>query len=198
MKEDVYMVAPPGLASIQPGQVCKLKKALYGLKQAVREWFAKLSSFFISVGYTQSMNDYSLFINYSKWSFTTLLMYVDDIILARNDKEEIDRVKEALNKTFKIKDLSDLRYFLGFEVARSKKGIMINKRKYALQLLKDAGLLACKPAVTPMDNLVKLSSTRSVPLLMFMPIEGWLEDLCISLIPDLTSHFLFNTFSVSW
>jgi len=37
LKEDVYMVAPPGLASIQPGQVCKLKKALYGLKQAGKE-----------------------------------------------------------------------------------------------------------------------------------------------------------------
>jgi len=41
LKEDVYMVAPPGLASIQPGQVCKLRKTLYGLKQADREWFAK-------------------------------------------------------------------------------------------------------------------------------------------------------------
>ena len=50
--KDVYMVAPPGLTSIQPGQVCKFKKALYGLKQVVREWFAKLSSFFIFVGYT--------------------------------------------------------------------------------------------------------------------------------------------------
>jgi len=59
------MVAPPGLASIQPGRVCKLKKVLYGLKQVGREWFAKLSSFFISVGYTQSMNDYSIFINSS-------------------------------------------------------------------------------------------------------------------------------------
>jgi len=85
---------------------------------------------------------------------------VDDVILTENDKEEIDRVKEALNKTFKIKDLDDLRYFLGFEVARSKKEIMMNKRKYVLELL--TGLLACKPAVTPMDNLVKLSSTRSV------------------------------------
>jgi len=37
LKEDVYMVAPPGLTSIQPGQVCKLKRALYGLKQASRE-----------------------------------------------------------------------------------------------------------------------------------------------------------------
>jgi len=84
------MVAPPRLASIQPGQVCKLKKALYGLKQAGREWFAKLSSFFISVGYTQFMNVYSLFINSSKGSFIALLVYVDDIILAGNDKEEID------------------------------------------------------------------------------------------------------------
>jgi len=83
---------------------------------------------------------------------------VDDIILARNDKEEIEQVKEALNKTFKIKDLGNLRYFLGFEVARSKKGMMMNQRKYALELLTDAYLLACKPAVTPMDNLVKLSS----------------------------------------
>jgi len=66
LKEDVYMFAPPGLTFIKPGQVCKLKKALYGLKQASREWFAKLSSFFIFTGYTQSMNDYSLFINSSK------------------------------------------------------------------------------------------------------------------------------------
>ena len=67
-----------------------------------------------------------------------------------------------MNETFKIKDLADLRYFFSFEVARSKKGIMINQKKYALELLTDAGLLACKPAVTPMDNLVKLSSTGSV------------------------------------
>jgi len=48
------------------------------------------------------MNDYFLFINSSEGSFTTLLVYVDDIILAENDKEEIERVKKALNKTFKI------------------------------------------------------------------------------------------------
>jgi len=169
------MVAPLGLTSIQPGQVCKLKKALYGLKQADREWFAKLSSFFISVGYTQSMNDYSLFINSSEGSFMALLVYVDDIILAGNDKEEIGRVKEALNKTFKIKDLRDLRYFLGFEVARSKKGIMMNQRKYALELLTDTGLLACKPTATPVDNLGKLSSTESVP---FTDVHAYKRLIC--------------------
>ena len=41
------------------------------------------------MGYTQSMNDHSLFINSSEGSFTALLVYVDDVILAGNDKEEI-------------------------------------------------------------------------------------------------------------
>jgi len=36
------------------------------------------------------MNDHFLFINSSEESFTTLLVYVDDIILVGNDKEEID------------------------------------------------------------------------------------------------------------
>ena len=158
----VYMVAPPGFSSIQPRQVCKLKKALYGLKQASREWFAKLSSFLLSMGYTQSMNDHSLFINSSEGSFTTLLVYLDDIILAGNNKEKIKRIKQALNETFKIKDLGNLRYFLGLEIVRSKKGIMMNQRKYALEFLTDACLLAYKPTPIPIDNHAKSSSTRNV------------------------------------
>jgi len=53
------------MSSIQPGEVYKLKKALYGLKQTNRERFVKLSSFLLYVGYTQSMNNHSLFINSS-------------------------------------------------------------------------------------------------------------------------------------
>jgi len=43
---------------------------------------------------------------------------VDDIVLTGNDKEEINRIKQALNKTFKIKDLGDLRYFVCLEVEK--------------------------------------------------------------------------------
>jgi len=64
------------------------------------------------------MNDHSLFINSSERSFTTILVYVDDIILAGNDKKEINRIKQALNKTIKIKNLGDLIYFLSLEVAK--------------------------------------------------------------------------------
>jgi len=38
----------------------------------------------------------------------------------------------------------------------------MNQRKYTLKLLTDTSLLAYKPAITPMDNLVKLPYTGSV------------------------------------
>ncbi|XP_016168826.1 uncharacterized protein LOC107611413 [Arachis ipaensis] len=44
------------------------------------------------------------------------------------------------------------------EIARSKSGIHLCKRKYALDIVEDFGYLDCKPASTPMDYSTKLSS----------------------------------------
>jgi len=56
-----------------------------------------------------------------------------------------------------IKYLGDLKYFLGMEVSRSKKGIFISQRKYALEILKDGGCLGAKLVNFPMEKNVKLS-----------------------------------------
>ena len=48
-----------------------------------------------------------------------------------------------------MKDLENLKYFLGIEVFRSKKGIFIKQKKYVLDLLPDVGMLDCKLAETP-------------------------------------------------
>jgi hypothetical protein len=109
----------------------------------------------------QSSSDYSLFTKFNDSSFTTLLVYVDDIVLAGNDISEIHNVKSFLNDRFKIKDLGPLRYFLGLEVARSKQGILLNQRKYTLELLEDSGNLAAKSSLTPYDASLKLHNSNS-------------------------------------
>ena len=49
-----------------------------------------------------------------------------------------------------------MRYFLGMEVARSKEDLFISQRKSTLNLLKDTGMTACKPAGTPLEKDWKL------------------------------------------
>ena len=53
---------------------------------------------------------------------TTLLVYVDDIIMMENDELERQTLRQCLIKEFEIKELRRLKYFLGIEVAHSKWG----------------------------------------------------------------------------
>ncbi|XP_021665139.2 uncharacterized mitochondrial protein AtMg00810-like [Hevea brasiliensis] len=50
------------------------------------------------------------------------------------------------------------------EISRSKAGIVLNQRKYALDILSDVGFVASNPANTPMDYKLKLS-TAETPLI---------------------------------
>ena len=129
LEEEVYMDTPPGLGDkAWKNKVCKLKKSLYGLKQFPRAWFGRFTKSMIRMNYHQSQGDHTSFIKHnSSGKLTALIVYVDDIIVTRNDEGEIQRLKTYLSNEFEIKDLGSLKYFLEIEVARSKGGIFISQ-----------------------------------------------------------------------
>jgi hypothetical protein len=53
---------------------------------------------------------------------------------------------------------------LGIELARISKGINPNQRKYAMDILKDAGLMDAKPCDTQIDNKLKYNKDQGEPL----------------------------------
>jgi hypothetical protein len=113
LDENVYMTVPQGFEGATSKQVCKLQKSLYGLRQASRQWYEKLSHFLITIGYKHMPSDPTLFTKTTSASFTTLLVYVDDIVLSGNCLAEIESTKSKLHQAFGIKDIGVLKFFLG-------------------------------------------------------------------------------------
>ena len=157
LEEEVYMEVPPGFSNKQTiGKVCKLKKSLYGLKQSPRAWFDRFRRAVCDMGYSQCSGDHLVFYRHKGSYITILAVCVDDIVITRDDVEEIRGLKERLGKAFEVKDLGQLRYFLGIEIARSSKGIILSQRKYVLDLLTETGMLGCRTVATPIDKNQKL------------------------------------------
>ncbi|RVW54511.1 Retrovirus-related Pol polyprotein from transposon TNT 1-94 [Vitis vinifera] len=167
LEKEVYMDIPAGLETTSNfNKVCRLRKSLYGLKQSPRAWFERFTKVVKGYGFVQCQSDHTLFVkHFPEGKLAIIIVYVDDIILTGDHEEKIDLLKKLLTKEFEIKDLGNLKYFLGMEIARSKKGITVSQRKYILDLLNETGMLGCKPAETPMDTTVKLEeSDGSAPV----------------------------------
>ncbi|BBN68917.1 wall-associated kinase 2 [Prunus dulcis] len=98
-----------------------------------------------------------------------LLVYVDDIIITSTDTATISIIKNLLHQRFHLKDLGDLKYFLGIEVSRSPKGLYLSQRKYALDILKDSGLIGARPTFFPMEQNLK-NYRRLVGRLIYLTI----------------------------
>lgn len=59
-----------------------------------------------------------------------------------------------------MKDMGNLKFFLGLEIDRSSKGISLCQRKYCADLSQDTNLLASKLVSTPMDPIHNLHFER--------------------------------------
>ena len=142
LDKEVYMEPSLGFVALgEKGQVCHLCKSFYGLKQSPRAWFGSLVMQFSNFGMHRCQFDPSVFSCTTEKGRTLLIVYIDDIIITGDDTQGIVELKTFLHGQFHTKDLGQLRYFLGIEVARSKEGISLSQRKYVLDILEDSGLM---------------------------------------------------------
>lgn len=128
LEEEVYMDITPGFKDdSRRSKVCKLKKFLYGLKQSPRAWFDRFARSVKNQGFKQAQADHTLFHKRAaNAKITILIMYVDNIILTRDNVEGLEGVKKRMAAEFEVKDLGTMKYFLGMKVARSRKGIKVS------------------------------------------------------------------------
>jgi len=159
--QEVYMEQPPGYVDqTRPNLVCRLKKTLYGLKQALRAWSDKIGQYLVTNGFQTSNANFSLYVKKTDHGIIVIVIYVDDLIITRDSDAYIFDLKKLLKQKFEMKDLGELRYFLGIEVVQSPKGIWLLQRQYALNKLSKYGMMGCKPISIPLEQNVKLSANE--------------------------------------
>jgi hypothetical protein len=151
VKETVYVQQPLGLKNKSAGldKVCKLNRALYGLKQAPRVWYNTLSEYLQELGFKPLDADASVF--HKKG--VIIAIYVDDLLITRKDRKEIDALKQALNHRFKMSDLGLVNFYLDMTVTRDRtnRTLRLGQQAYLTKVLRDFGMEYCKAAATPMD-----------------------------------------------
>jgi len=155
---------------------------------------------------TRSEADHSVFYRHSSARCIYLVIYVDDIVLSGYDHHGISQVKQHFCQHFHTKDLGKLIYFLGIEIAQSNIGIVISRRKYALDILEEIGLMNSKSVDTPMDPNVKLLPNPREPLSdseKYRRLVGKLNyltvtrpDICFAV--SVVSRFLNSPYEDHW
>ncbi|KAL4363086.1 hypothetical protein GQ457_04G023530 [Hibiscus cannabinus] len=73
----------------------------------------------LKYGFVQSPSDHSLFVKGTRDDFIALIVYVDDTILAGKNLSSLQSVQAFLKNHFKVKELGELKFFLGLEIVRN-------------------------------------------------------------------------------
>ena len=152
LEEEVYMKQPEGFFSSEgENLVCKLKKSIYGLKQASRQWYLKFHDVISSFGFVENIKDQCIYYKDSGSKICFLVLYVDDILLATNDKSMLHEVKQFLSKNFDMKNMGEASYVIGIKIHRDRsRGVLgLSQEAYINKVLERFRMENCSPSVAP-------------------------------------------------
>ena len=114
LKEELYMIQPEGFFDPKgANKVCKLQRSIFGLVQASRSWNVRFDEVIKTFGFIQTFREVYIYKKVSGSSVAFVILYVDDILLIRNNIEFLNSIKGYLNSNFSMKDLSEAAYILG-------------------------------------------------------------------------------------
>nr|GEX81388.1 hypothetical protein [Tanacetum cinerariifolium] len=163
LNEEVYMKQPEGFVNPKyPNWVCKLKHSIYGLKQALRQWNKRFDDELKKFGFTQNCDEPCLYLKASESNITFLILYVDDILIMRNNISMLQNVKSYFGRCFSMKDLGKAAYILGIKIYRDRSQRLIGlcQSAYIKKILKRYYMENSKCGSIPMQEKLKLSKSQ--------------------------------------
>ena len=155
----------------------------------------KSFALYCSLEFVTSRADSSLFVHSRSNALLYFLIYVDDLIITKNDPSLVDTTIWKIDSKFSTKDLGALSYFYGVEVLATFKGLLSSQQKYVIDLLSKHNMLGSKPVSTSLvvgTSLTAHDGTASVNATKYHQVVGGLQHLQMTR-PDIS--FVMNKLS---
>nr|GEW44243.1 hypothetical protein [Tanacetum cinerariifolium]GEW57651.1 hypothetical protein [Tanacetum cinerariifolium] len=119
----------------------------------------KLNSTLKKMGFLQYVHEKAVYRKVPNGEFIIVTIYGDDLFVTRATFL-INEFKRRMASQFKMSNLGELTYDLGIEVSQGKDCVEIKQERYAMKILKEAGMEDCNPALCPMEPGLKLSKAK--------------------------------------
>lgn len=195
LKETIFVNQPDGV-ELPPGKILRLNKALYGLKQSALSWNNCLSEYLESLNFARCKSDYCVFVYNQDDHIVIIVVYVDDLLITGSSEELINRIRLMLISRFSMKDIGDIRYFLGLNVTydRINRRMSIDQKSAIVKILEKFEMSDCKGASTPIEKNLKLEKCESDDKITSNPFRELLGSLMYIMLgsrPDLCYSISF-------
>lgn len=98
--------------------------------------------------------DHYIYFKKSNEKFVIFSVFVDDILLAENDKEFVKIIKKWMSSNFKMKDMNKVDYVLRVKIHRDrlKMVIALSQQLYIKKILECFKMKNCNPIETPVSK----------------------------------------------
>jgi hypothetical protein len=116
-----------------------------------------LDSTLKEMGFRQSPHEAAIYRRVNGGNALLVGVYVDNLVITGTKDAEVAAFKEEMKATFQMSDLRLLSFYLGIKVHQGDSGITLRHTAYAKRVVELDGLTDCNPALTPMEERLKLS-----------------------------------------
>lgn len=145
--------------------VCLLNKSLSGFKQSPRQCYKRFDEFTNSNDYFKSNYDSCVYfggLNLGRAIY--LLLYINDMLIARKIKVESEKLKRLLSGEFEMKDLGCAKRILRVDIIKnkSKNTLFVSQKRCIKKVLDKFDMLDTKPVLTYLGPQFKLSKLQAL------------------------------------
>ncbi|KAL0400111.1 UNVERIFIED_CONTAM: hypothetical protein Sradi_2354400 [Sesamum radiatum] len=107
-----------GFTSVGEDKVYRLQSSVYDHKQASQNWNTSFDEVIQGYDFIKIEFNPCVYKNINSTAVTYLVLYVDDILLIRNDVKMMGDIKAWLSTQFSMKDMGEASYILGIKICR--------------------------------------------------------------------------------